>query len=614
MPREFSLKLVREFQSHCSLLSRLELRAEAYRLKELVLQSCEKSPASIPELSARSIALASESIRRETGFELFECQLRAALAIVGGNIVELATGEGKTLATTTAAIALALHQRGVHISTPNEYLSNRDAALTSNAANSLGLSVGSLQHRDDLEQKCTAYNKDITYGPGYEFGFDCMRDRLSQAAAFDLSPGTRILERLNDEAAPRLQRPLAFSIVDEADHVLIDDAISPLVLSAAEHSYATDESIILQASELASRLSKDDLEFVGKAVRIRADSNSMQAVKDAESCLNPDLLLRPWETYVELAASARFLYQPTVDYIIKQNQVQIVDQGTGRIHAERKWQFGLQQAIESKEGIRPSAEQAVLAQLTCQQFYSSYEFLGGLTGTTTDCEKEFRQVYGVKVRRISRRLPCQRTYHGLRSFVTKEQKLQAIVASTAQQHASGMPVLIGTHSIRDSHRIADLLKTLDLQPQLLTGCDEECESAIISQAGQSGSITVATNLAGRGTDIQLDNKAKCSGGLHVIVSEPHESSRVDQQLMGRSARQGDPGSCQIFMSAEDDLLVLEAPWVSKAIRRMSAGGELKLDISSKLRQLQKGIAQRRFQQRLQLIQQARVEQELLQVN
>ena len=551
-------------------------------------------------------ALVYEALRRNVGVELYEVQILAALTLAQGCIAEMQTGEGKTFSCAPAAYIRALNGRGVHVVTPNPYLARRDFELLQSTFESLGVTAGLLPEQAAPAEKRRAYLCDITYGTGYEFGFDYLRDQLTKKQVSNRTLGSTLLGHIQssgDAEQAAIQRGLAFAIVDEIDDVLLDDASSPLVLSGTPAGDAEDGDAHRMARHLITELLPE------KHYRVDASSSKISLTRNGiERIHAPDVpvpveqLRRTWTEYVEQALRAEMLLRRDVHYVVSDETIQIVDASTGRIFTDRTWRDGLHQAIEAKENVHITAEKQSLAQITRQRHFRLYEGLCGMTGTATGCEREFRQVYGLEVVPIPLRVDTERRLLPMRLFANAEAKWQAIAESVEEVHRSGRPILVGTRSIEDSELLALLLDNVRLRFQLLNGRQDEEEADVVGRAGESGAITIATNLAGRGTDIKLGNGVRDRGGLHVVVADCHESVRVDRQLIGRCGRQGDPGSAQSFVSAEDSLIQTHAPWLAKSMQRYAnQQGEITTDLTTHIRRIQRSAEQQQYAVRSNLL-------------
>lgn len=604
-------RVARAIQVHLDRLqmqSDLGVRGECDRLREELTRAEVVGGTEISDDTIyQSVAIAAEGVRRVLGKTLHAEQLYGACGLAQGRIIEMQTGEGKTLTGVPAAVSFALRGRGVHVATPNDYLAKRDCDLLRGVYEFLGMTAGLLQDRASPQEKRQAYQADVTYGTGYEFGFDFLRDQVILRQQTQQGLGDSILEKLRgsgDNGAVLMQRGHSYAIIDEADHVLLDDAISPLVLSSAPQGEAHDAPVVRLARDVACRLHAGVDYEGGGGSGVRLTARGREHVYSADIAIPTDRLRRTWSEYIEQALVAAWLLQRDVHYVVDGDALQIVETATGRIFADRTWRAGLHQAVEAKEGLRITAEKEILAQVTRQRYYRRYEKLSGMTGTAGGCEREFRYVYGLGVQEIPLRLPSKRLLLPMRCFISREAKWQAIAASVGEFHRSGRPVLVGTRSIVDSLRLAETLSSLGLPYQLLNGRQDAEEAEIVSRAGKIGAITVATNLAGRGTDILLPEEVERQGGLHVIVAEPHDSMRVDRQLIGRCARQGNRGSAQTFVSAEDELLVLHGPWFSEPLRKMAnTKGEIELPLESRVRRLQRVAERKQYAIRAALLRQ-----------
>jgi preprotein translocase subunit SecA len=549
-------------------------------------------------------SLMTEALRRTLDVELYDVQLRAGLALSRESIAEMQTGEGKTLSAALAACAFALYGKGVHVMTVNAYLAERDYEILLPAFELLGVSAGVLRSDASPEQKRDAYVRDVTYGPGYEFGFDYLRDQLNFVDRSRRRLGDSYRDRLRGRGTAvkrTLQRGHAYAIIDEADSVMIDEATTPLILSGAS-SDSPCSKLYVSAVELAEQLELGrDYLFDARSRRIQLTNDGMDRTNKAANANTMVGAQHPWALYVENALRAKLLLQRDVDYVIQDQQVMLVDQRTGRIFADRSWRDGLRQAVEAREGVPVTAENQSMARISRQRFLRLYTGLCGLTGTAKGVEREYRQVYQLPVVTVPLRTPSRRRVLPTRFFVDKMAKWSAIVDEVRAIHRTGQPVLVGTRTIQDSTRLAGKLDQVGVPFRLLNGRQDADEAEVVALAGQVGAVTVATNMAGRGTDIKLGSGVPDLGGLHVIACEPHESTRVDRQLIGRCARQGDPGSCRLFASAEDELIADHGPLLAHRMARSGdPSGEIQVDLTSELARLQRRMERRAFAVRRQL--------------
>ena len=520
------------------------------------------------------------AVKRVLGLSMFGTQIRAGLVMSLGAIAEMQTGEGKTVA---GVLPVALHAsrgKGVHVGTPNAYLAERDHRILHDVFAMLGLQSACLNDQVNDQQAHEAYRSDITFAAAHTFGFDYLRDALTRKTMHQKPLGHQFISQLRGQIGPpKRQRPLAAAIVDEADDVLIDDAVSPLILSGLVNredaqTEAVDAIAIRNAKEVAAKL------IPGKHFPPNLSLSS-----GASGCLTPEALeavygdfrpaprmRRTWHEYVESALLASHGLKRDVHYLVRDGKIELIDGATGRIFGDRSWSRGLQQAVEAAEELSLTNEPSTLARITKQQYFRGYPFLAGMTGTAKGCENEFGRVYGTPVASIPTRIESKRIVHTSVCFDCQSSKHAAIVEEAIEFAKRVRAVLIGTHSVAESDKIAGFLKNRGVNFELLNGVQDADEAEVVAKAGQPGRITVATNLAGRGTDIALDLKTREAGGLHVIVGQVHSLHRVDRQLIGRSARSGDPGSARSFIAADDDLLVSNAPWISRAIERRCQQG------------------------------------------
>ncbi|WP_108668987.1 accessory Sec system translocase SecA2 [Peribacillus acanthi] len=481
-----------------------------------------------------AFAVVREAAKRVLGMRHYDVQLIGGLVLCEGNISEMATGEGKTLVASLPSYVRALEGKGVHVITVNDYLAKRDREIIGQVHEFLGLTVGLNLPMMQPDEKKYAYLADITYGVGTEFGFDYLRDNMS------MTPSEKV------------QRPYYFAIVDEVDSVLIDEAKTPLIIAGKMQSSADLHYI---AARLAKRFVIDvDYHFDEET---KATSLTDEGIEKVEKAFGVDNLYelehQTLYHYVIQGVRAHVMFQKDVDYIVKDGKIMLVDMFTGRIMEGRTLSDGLHQAIEAKEGLEVTEENKTQASITIQNYFRMYPLLSGMTGTAKTEEKEFNQVYGMSVIPIPTNRPKIRVDMPDRVYVTQEDKYKAMVKEVKERHATGQPVLIGTTSILQSEKVAKYLDDENLTYEILNAKSVEQEVRLISMAGQMNQITIATNMAGRGTDILLGDGVAEVGGLHVLGTEKHESRRIDNQLRGRSGRQGDPGSSQFFISIEDDM-------------------------------------------------------------
>lgn len=558
--------------------------ASDQRLREHVgaLRDAARSGSTGPLHSAEAVALVSESVRRCHGLEAYDCQLIAGLILAEGRLAEMATGEGKTFVALLPAFCFALHGLGSHVATVNAYLTSRDFQFARPAFERLGLTVGLLPDKQDPGKKRAAYACDVTYGVGTEFGFDYLRDQLAIRAAGGRE--TRFHEVLLGSAGakPRLvQRGHAFAVIDEADSVLIDEARSPLIISAGGKQPSSAPQVYLLADDVAAQLTE------GTHFLRDAQTHRYSLTRDGEQraleLLTDDVmskLRRLWSHYIESALQARLQLRRDVQYVIRDGEVVIVDEFTGRLCPDRSWRGGLHQAVEAFARVGITEENGSEATITRPCYFRLYRRICGMTGTALEAASELSASYRLETEVVPRNRPCRRTLFPDRVFATRQAKLVAVAREIAARHQRGQPVLVGTRTIENSETLCELLTPLGLPFRLLNAKQDAEEAHIVEQAGVPGTITIATNMAGRGAHIPVPAESLKLGGLHVIGVERHESARIDRQLTGRAARQGQPGSAQFFLSIEDDLLVLHAPAIAARIRRISPNGEGELPAST----------------------------------
>jgi preprotein translocase subunit SecA len=563
---------VNAWETEIAKLSDTDLQARTPALKQRLQKG-----ASLESILPEAFAVCREASKRVMRMRHFDVQLIGGVVLNQGKIAEMRTGEGKTLVGTLAAYLNALTGKGVHIITVNDYLARRDAMWMKPLYEFLGLTVGTILSGQDQEEKKAAYACDITYGTNNEFGFDYLRDNM----AFTLQD--------------KVQRGLNFAIVDEVDSILIDEARTPLIISgAAEDSsemYQAIDKIVPRLKRKKGEEDSGDYEVDEKTKQVHlseeghlhlekllADAGLMKDSTNLYDLANLSLM-----HHVNAALRAHACFQKNVDYIIQKGEVVIVDEHTGRTMPGRRWSEGLHQAVEAKENVKIQNENVTLASITFQNYFRLYHKLGGMTGTADTEAYEFQQIYGLEVVVIPTNKTPRREDTPDQIYLTFREKFNAIIADVKERSAKGQPVLVGTASIETSEYLSDLLNKEKLAHQVLNAKFHEKEADIIAQAGKPGAVTIATNMAGRGTDIILGGNVKAAianlkepseaqikelenqwqqdhdavlaaGGLHIVGSERHESRRIDNQLRGRSGRQGDPGSSRFYLSLEDNLM------------------------------------------------------------
>ncbi|MDQ6744141.1 MAG: preprotein translocase subunit SecA [Candidatus Dormibacteraeota bacterium] len=565
-----TVREINELEPELQALDDQALRDQATALRQRAADG-----ESLDDLLVECFALTREAARRTIGMRHFDVQLVGGIVLHLGKIAEMKTGEGKTLVASLPLVLNALTGRGAHLVTVNDYLARRDAGWMAPLYDMLGLTVGVVvpgppgvlmghvfdpeyvdeNHSDPrlLHLKPTsrqeAYACDITYGTNNEFGFDYLRDNM----ATDL--------------AQRVQRDLSFAIVDEVDSILIDEARTPLIVSGQSEE-STDK--YYEYSRHAARLQEGadyTVEEKYKATSLTEEGiNKMQRMTGIKNIYDLEHVVESHQ--INQALKAKALYQRERDYLVISGEVIIVDEFTGRTMQGRRWSDGLHQAVEAKEGVKVQQEQKTLATITLQNFFRLYGKLAGMTGTALTEAEEFHKIYGLEVVEIPTNKPMTRTDHADVIYKTEESKFEAVIEEIQQMNEAGRPVLVGTVSVEKSERLARLLSKRGMRHNVLNAKQHEREATVVAEAGQPAAVTIATNMAGRGTDIVLGGGVAGAGGLHIIGTERHESRRIDNQLRGRAGRQGDPGSSRFFISLEDDLMRIFGPAADRIGRLM----------------------------------------------
>lgn len=525
-------------EEEMSILTDEEIRNKTQELKERVQaeEDVVKQDKILDEILPEAFALVREGAKRVFNMSPYRVQVMGGIAIHNGDTSEMRTGEGKTLTATMPTYLNALAGRGVHVITVNEYLASVQSEEMAELYNFLGLSVGLNLNSLSTEEKRQAYNEDITYSTNNELGFDYLRDNMV------------------NYAEERVMRPLHFAIIDEVDSILIDEARTPLIISGeAEKS----TSLYTQANVFAKMLkAEDDYNYDEKTKSVQltdqgADkAERMFKLDNLYDLNNVDII-----THINTALRANYTLQRDVDYMVTDGEVLIVDQFTGRTMPGRRFSEGLHQAIEAKEGVQIQNESKTMASITFQNFFRMYNKLSGMTGTAKTEEEEFRNIYNMTVTQIPTNRPVQRIDKPDLIYISQKGKFDAVVEDVVEKHKKGQPILLGTVAVETSEYISKLLKKRGVRHDVLNAKNHEREAEIVSTAGQKGAVTIATNMAGRGTDIKLGEGVEELGGLAVIGTERHESRRIDDQLRGRSGRQGDRGESRFYLSLQDELMV-----------------------------------------------------------
>lgn len=522
---------VMEYDPVISKLSDKELKGKTEEFRNRL-----NNGETLEDIKEEAFAVAREAAYRVIGEKPYYVQILGGLAIHYGNIAEMKTGEGKTLTATMPAYLNALTGEGVHIITVNEYLAERDASWMGEIYRFLGLTVGINYRESTHKEKQEAYNSDIMYTTNNELGFDYLRDNMVV------------------KADNRVQRPLNFVIVDEVDSVLIDEARTPLIISGGQ---VESNNLYIDADRFAKKLKENDGYIYDE--KSKAVTLDEKGIKIAEEYFRVNNLYDINNTnlvhYINQALKANYAMKNDFDYVVKDGKIVIVDPFTGRLMAGRNYSDGLHQAIEAKEGVEIQKETKTLATITFQNLFRMYKKISGMTGTAKTEEEELREIYNMYVIQIPTNKPVARVDYNDLIFATKKGKYKAIVNEIKERHEKGQPVLVGTIAVETSELISSMLKKEHVPHEVLNAKNHAREAEIIAKAGEKGAVTIATNMAGRGTDIKLTDEIKELGGLCVIGTERHESRRIDNQLRGRAGRQGDPGFSQFCVSFEDDLMV-----------------------------------------------------------
>ena len=605
-----------------SALTDEQIRARTFELKERVERG-----AALDDVLNEAFALCREAGRRTVGMRHFDVQLIGGMVLNQGKIAEMKTGEGKTLVATLAAYLNALTGKGVHVVTVNDYLARRDAAWMGPIYRFLGLNVGVIQHDMDDASRKEAYAADITYGTNNEFGFDYLRDNMKYS-----------LDAM-------VQRGHHYGIVDEVDSILIDEARTPLIISGPSEE---STEVYARADAIIPRLKKEEHYTVDEKARTVALTE--EGVEKAENLLRVQNLYDPGEMElnhaVQQALRPHVLFRRDVDYVVKEGQVLIVDEFTGRLMPGRRWSDGLHQAVEAKEKVRVQKENQTLATITFQNYFRMYKKLAGMTGTADTEAVEFDKIYNLEVMIAPTNRPLIRTEFADVVYRTEREKFDAVVEEIEELHAKGQPVLVGTISIEKSEHLSELLKKRRIPHVVLNAKYHEKEAEIVAQAGRLKAVTIATNMAGRGTDILLGgnpeflarreiaeqgvdpavvtpeqwkermerHQALCAsehdqvvglGGLHILGTERHEARRIDNQLRGRAGRQGDPGSSRFYMSLEDDLMrIFGSDRISGLMKRLGMEEGVPIEhrmVTRAIERAQKQVEARNFEIRKHLL-------------
>ena len=586
-----------------------KLGDEQLRKRSLSLRYRAKSGEPLARLMVEGYGLVREAGRRTINMRHFDVQLLGGIAMFHRSIVEMQTGEGKTLAATLPLYLHGLLGKGCHLATVNDYLARRDAEWMGPIYKALGMTVGVVETEMSQPQRREAYACDITYGTAKEFGFDFLRDRLLLRrigeGQTDLLGGMLGKGRAGGDEKPVQGEPY-FALVDEADSILIDEARTPLIISAlpTEEQRLAVECYKWSASVIGQFVDDEDYEYDHEKKTVELTREGRQKVR---------LLPKPPEMdtvgmvniyqYVERAILVDREYHLDRQYVVRDGEIVIVDEFTGRLSEGRKWRDGIHQAVEAKQGVEVTVETGQAARITVQDFFLRYKHLAGMTGTAMGSARELRRIYRCHVLPIPTNKPAIRQRLPDRVFGTADAKWVAVVDEISQLHAAGRPLLIGTRSIDKSEQLSQLLTEAGIEHQVLNANHIAAEADIIAGAGLPGRVTVSTNMAGRGTDIRLGEGVADLGGLHVICTEMHDASRIDRQLIGRCGRQGDPGTFRQYLALDDDLLLTGlGPDKSRKLEELGEKSAGPFDrLHNLFRKAQRKVERRHFRQRKSLM-------------
>ena len=535
-------RALKKYKKRVNKINALEPKYEAMSDDELkasfeeIKKEVQDGKKTLDDVLEDSFAITREASKRVLGMRHYDVQLIGGMVLHEGKIAEMKTGEGKTLVATLPIVLNAMSGKGVHLVTVNDYLAKRDATEMGKLYSFLGYTTGViLESIHDFEEKKKAYNADITYGTNNEFGFDYLRDNMSYSK-----------EQM-------VQRGHNYVIVDEVDSILIDEARTPLIISGPTNRNLQD---YIKADKVAKQMEKEKHFTVDEKDRVVLLTE--EGITKAEELFGVENLYSPENAnlphMLDNALKANYLFEKDVDYVVRDGEVVIVDEFTGRLSEGRRYSEGLHQALEAKEGVEIKEETQTLADITFQNYFRMYDKLAGMTGTAQTEATEFAQIYGLDVISIPTNVPVQRKDHNDLIYKTEKEKFEAVIEKVKELHKKGQPVLIGTASIEKSEALHQLLKKEKIPHTVLNAKNHEQEGEIIKHAGEKGAVTIATNMAGRGVDIKVNDEVKELGGLYIIGTERHENRRIDNQLRGRSGRQGDPGTSQFYLSLEDNLL------------------------------------------------------------
>jgi preprotein translocase subunit SecA len=578
------------------------------RKRSLSLKYQAKSGENLNRLLPEGYALVREAARRAIGLRHFDVQMIGGISLFNGCIAEMETGEGKTLTATLPLYIHALVGKGAHLATVNDYLAERDADTMRPVFELLGMSVGVILTPQKSPERREAYACDITYGTAKEFGFDFLRDRLLLRRMGSLQSsllGELTATKVEDGGELPVQRGSHFCLVDEADSILIDEARTPLIIgSLGDKAIEKIVTMYRWAAQMVDRFNEEEhFEYDHDDKKVELTGSGRQLVR---ALPKPEILgtagLIDLYQYIERAIKVDRDFFLDRQYVVKDGEIVIVDENTGRLAEGRKWRDGIHQAIEAKEEIEVTVPTGQAARITVQDLFMRYKHLAGMTGTAMTASREFAKVYKMKVIPIPTNRPCVRRRLPDKVFGTEEEKWQAIAAEIREMFHQGRPVLVGTRSIDKSQHLSRLLTDAGIPHRVLNAHEIAAEAEIVARAGEPGKVTVATNMAGRGTDIKLAPAVAEAGGLHVICTELHDSARIDRQLMGRCARQGDPGTVQQYMSLDDEVIRTGfGPEKAKTMTELGKRGGNSQQYLGLLKRSQRKVEQRHLRDRFVLL-------------
>ena len=607
---------IRHWEAEFTKLSDAELK-----VKGLQLRGRARGGESLNALLPEAFGLVCVTAFRVLQLRPYDVQLAGGVVMHQGALAELATGEGKTLTASLPVCLNALTGKGVHVITVNDYLAKRDAEWMTPIYTMLGLSVGVLQMQMPDQDRSAAYRSEITYGTASEFGFDFLRDRLKtsgdkgQATPF-WAPWLTATQYRNQPLDPKVQREHNFAIVDEADNIFIDEARTPLIISAPTRLATPEETLVYHwADKIAQGMVLNEhFTFDEKKQKIELTDLGRQIARYSNPPTGPHShAMDKLHEHIERGLQAHYRYRRDQHYMVEKDKVVIIDEFTGRRMPDRHWREGLHQAVEAKEGAPISLAADHAAQITFQSYFRLYKKLGGMTGTAWQNFMEVRRVYKIWVVRVPTNRPVIREQWADRVCPNEDVKFHEVVDEIVKLREQGRAILVGTRSVEKSERLSQLLHQIGIEHQVLNARQHGREAQIVALAGGRGCVTIATNMAGRGTDIKPDDDVIRAGGLHVIGTERHEALRIDRQMAGRSGRQGDPGSCQFFVSLDDELLEGLGPNRQERLaKRGAAGGNADWQVYRQtFQRAQRRLERRHRRQRVDLMLYEKQRQEVL---